>query len=499
MAKKIKSLLSFILKMTKRVRFKIHISFSVNVVLIWLFVSFFNSSCKKLIAINPPSNTITTDQVFSDSADANGAILGIYTSMINTNNPLFASGAITLYGGMSADELTEFFRGLDDDQIYTNSVISNNSSTFSNLWKKAYGIIYQTNAALYGIESSNGIKQSIKDQYIGEAKFIRALSYFYLVNLFGDVPYITVTNYSNSSLSARVSKEVINQYIISDLKDAQANLAADYSISNGERIRANKWAATALLARAYLYNGAWDSAEAQATAIINNYSLFELDSLNGVFLKNSKEAILQWGLNAASSARGNETPEGYSIIPSRATTYPYYYLDTQLLNSFEPGDLRKVAWVNSSKYLGKTYFYPYKYKIGRAQYSTTSTEYYMVLRLAEQYLIRAEARAKQGSNLEGAISDLNKIRERAGLTDLPLSLTQPEVLSAVVQERRIELFAEWGHRWLDLKRTGQIDSVMSIVTPQKIGGGVWKNYQQLYPIPYLDMATDPNLSQNPGY
>ena len=123
----------------------------------------------------------------------------------------------------------------------------------------------------------------------------------------------------------------------------------------------------------------------------------------------------------------------------------------------------------------------------------------MVLRLAEQYLIRAEANAHSG-DLASAIKDLNIIRQRAGLGTLPSSLTQAQVIAAVAQERRIELFAEWGHRWFDLKRTGQVDAVMSEITPQKVGAITgWKSYQQLYPIPQSERQLNPNLTQNPGY
>lgn len=121
------------------------------------------------------------------------------------------------------------------------------------------------------------------------------------------------------------------------------------------------------------------------------------------------------------------------------------------------------------------------------------SEYYTPLRLAEQYLIRAEARANQ-DNLNGAVDDLNVIRKRAVLTTLLNSLTQAQVLAAVAQENRIEFFAEWGHRWLDLKRTGQADAVLG-----SLKGSNWQTTDQLYPIPISEILRDPNLEQNPGY
>ncbi len=115
-----------------------------------------------------------------------------------------------------------------------------------------------------------------------------------------------------------------------------------------------------------------------------------------------------------------------------------------------------------------------------------------MLRLAEQFLIRAEARAKT-HNIMGAITDVNAIRRRAGLRELPATLGETDLIAAIAQERRIELFAEWGHRWMDLKRTDKIDDVLKPIKPQ------WRNTQKFYPIPLLELTTNPNLTQNPGY
>jgi hypothetical protein len=170
-------------------------------------------------------------------------------------------------------------------------------------------------------------------------------------------------------------------------------------------------------------------------------------------------------------------------------------LSSSLLGSFEQGDKRFTSWVDSTNYSGIVYYSPYKYKIGSAQASPGGDylEYYMVLRLAEQFLIRSEARVNL-NNLTEAISDLNKIRQRAGLNLLPNTLAKQEVLDAIEKERRIELFAEWGHRWLDLKRWGKADAVLGPVK-----GSNWQITDKLYPIPQSELIVNPNLMQNPGY
>jgi hypothetical protein len=123
------------------------------------------------------------------------------------------------------------------------------------------------------------------------------------------------------------------------------------------------------------------------------------------------------------------------------------------------------------------------------------SEYYMVLRLAEQYLIRAEARAHL-RNLPGAIADLDSIRNRAGLPLISITnpaITREELLIAIQQERQTELFAEWGHRWFDLKRTKQADAVL------KDRKSSWNSTDTLYPVPASERILNPNLTQNDGY
>jgi hypothetical protein len=173
--------------------------------------------------------------------------------------------------------------------------------------------------------------------------------------------------------------------------------------------------------------------------------------------------------------------------------YPVY-LSNQLINSFEQADQRRANWIRSvTGGNSTTYYYPSKYK--SATLNAPVTEYQMVLRLGEQYLIRAEARAHL-NKITDALSDLNVIRHRAGLHDTTAT-NQDSLLDLIYHERQVELFTEWGHRWLDLKRTGKIDDVMGKVAVLK--GTTWSPNWTLYPIPLYDIIQNPNLGQNPGY
>ena len=464
-----------------------------------LFITVCLTACKKLVEIPPPAGSITTSQVFADSADATSAIAGIYNNLINTGGGLqFGDGMITIYCGESADELMDFFNNPSD--LNLNSLKATTGST-DFFWSYAYQYLYQANTCIESLQASSALTTTTKNQLLGEAKFFRAFFHFYLVNLYGDVPLILTSDYKKNMVVTRTPKADVYKQIIMDLTDAQGLLRSDYSISGGKRTRINQGAATAFLARVYLYTNDWANSASAATAVINN-STYSLDSnLNDVFLASSSEAILQWQLNSDLQPY-NVTTEGYQLIPSDPGNPPNFYISDQLLNAFEAGDERRTAWIDSSSYSGTTYYYPYKYKDGPAQSvaATPPNEYYMVLRLAEQYLIRAEAEANGATGgILAAIDDLNVIRVRAGLSPLPSTLTPTEVSAAVAHERQIELFAEWGHRWLDLKRTGQVDQVMTLATPLKGGGTTWESYQQLYPIPLLEIRNDSKLTQNLHY
>jgi hypothetical protein len=241
--------------------------------------------------------------------------------------------------------------------------------------------------------------------------------------------------------------------------------------------------ATAMLARVYFYQQNWEAAESEATVVINSGSYSLETDINKVFLNNSNETI--WQISLA----GTSTPAtimGSEFIP--ASTTPKFVLYDTLANTFESGDQRKVDWTSAITYQSKTYYYPYKYKLRTA---TAGNEYPVMIRLAEMYLIRAEARANQ-NNVSGAQSDLNAVRNRAGLPNTTAS-TRVELLAALEHERWVELFTEFGDRWFNLKRLNKATAVLSLIKP------AWKPFQQLYPIPSQDMQANPNLVDNAGY
>lgn len=433
-------------------------------------------SCRKFVEIPPSSSSIADEIVFTDDNTATAAAMGMYVFMRTVTISSYATESPAF--SLLTDEINNFSSGLDDE--FTNNNLGAANAGVKASWDNLYKVIYTANAVLEGLPTSQGISAAVKNQLTGEARFMRALAYFYLVHLWGDVPLLTTTRVQVTATTPRTSTERVYESILSDLQGAIGLLPASYPTS--EKIRVNKWAATALLARFYLYREEWAQAAMQASTVINSNTYHLPDSLNTVFIKNNPEAILHFFTT-------DGVGEGNRFVPS---TTPTFVLTARLLQSFESGDKRRTNWVNSIIYQGQTYYYPYKYKLNRNVVSG-GTEYVMELRLAEQYLIRAEANA-QLNNITSAVADLNIIRTRAGLSPLTDNITKDSCLRAIEQERRIELFCERGHRWFDLKRTNRANTVLG---PFKAPN--WQVTDVLFPIPQQDLFANPFLTQNPGY
>jgi hypothetical protein len=467
-----------------------------------LFAMLIISGCKKFIQIPPPITSTNAANVYTSDGNAAAVLTGIYTNLSNGGAGTPELISMSEFLGLSADEFSLYNGTSNKSYIdyYHNVSDNNNANVTSDFWSNAYQIIYVTNAAIEGLTNNSNLTPGVDKQLLGEAKFMRAFCYFNLVNLYGDVPLATSTTATVNARLSRTPAAQVYQQIVTDLKDAQTLLSDQYldgTILNAtsERTRPTKWAAAALLARVYLYTKDWQDAQTEAGLVISNSGTYSLSSLNGVFLASSSEAI--WQLQPV--AYGTNTIDAKAFILPSAGVGPNnpISLSTSLINSFESNDQRLSNWVgsvvDSTGAVPVTEYYAYKYKVNA--FGAPVTEYEMVLRLGEQFLIRAEAEAESG-DLTDASADLNMIRTRAGLPNTTAS-SQSTLLTAIQNERRVELFSEWGHRWLDLKRTGTVDAVMSVATPIK--GGTWDTRHQLYPIANYELVNDPNLKQNPGY
>lgn len=460
-----------------------------NIKLIVAFLAVFSiMSCKEYLEINPPNDTLVANTAFNTDADIKANIAGIHS--YNLISSSLHDTYSHFYTGLAADEIQFYTPSTDQDQYLTNGIVLA-STVNAYFWSEPYKSVYQSNLIIAALENKTGITQSLKNEALGVAYFFRGLSYLNLSSWFGDVPLILTSNVAESSKMARTPKAQVHTQIVSDLTTAKTLLKG----VNKSAGWAGEQAASALLARAYLYNGKWQEAANEAKNFISGTwaTKYKLDSVSNVFKRSSKETIFSISTDGSSRTTINYTYAGIRYLPS-SSTYVSYPLTDDFMTAFETGDLRKASWTKQfTAAAPNNKWYAFKYKYKATPSVSTDAEDQVLIRLAEMYLIYAEANA-QLNNTSEAISALNTIRTRAGLSNLSSTLTKDAILLAVEKERRLELFLEYGHRWNDLVRTGRADAVLGKLKPQ-----TWQSYAQLFPIPQKETNLNPNLTQNPGY
>jgi hypothetical protein len=440
--------------------------------------------CSNFTDVDLPSSQLTTNAVFENKATADAAMVDIYSKIRDrgflTGYPTGLSRQLGLY----ADELQYYGgSGTSQNNFYQNTLLATGSE-ISELWNSSYNQIYAANSIIKGVSGSVYLSSSDSEQLIGEALFVRAMIHFYLVNSFGAIPFVSETDYKKNSTLHKSPETAVYKLIKADMEQAVALLPINYVGS--DRVRPNKAAAQAMLARICLYMELWEEAANYASAVLNQKELYTWPvPLDVVFLKDSRSTI--WQLMPVTA--GRNTYEGNINIFTQGPP-PSAAISQQLINAFTDKDQRKTQWIKAVSTGSSTWYHPYKYK--KQSPTAASVEYSIVLRLSEQYLIRAEARARYG-DLIGAKEDLNKIRNEAGLDNTD-AISSSEIIDAVIEERRLELFNEHGHRFFDLKRTGKLNTTLSSVKPQ------WKNTNRQLPLPESELLLNPNLNpQNEGY
>jgi len=485
----------------------------INISVITLGILLMSTSCRKFVHLEGPPTSSTADQVFSSNEQAAAVVSYVYYQMANTEFYSQGYGGISFLAAVSADELRSYtVQSLAD--VNANAILPTNMYAINN-WTIAYKNIYHANLVMENLAQSPVISDAVKRQLTGECRFIRAFFHFYTSGLFGKVPLVTSTDYNVNTRLPRSSVAEVYNSIVADLKEAQLLLTDQYvnatNTTTTERIRPNKAVATALLAKVYLYMKDWANAEAQASTVIGNSTyVLEPDLLN-VFRDISREAIWQLKpvLPFGQDGRAMIITQDPRTIGSSA--YSGTPMTNVLYNAFDPSDKRRANWVGTFTAGQDVFRFAHKYKNNAG--TPAIPEYLMAFRLAEQYLIRAEARAMQGklTGAGSAAEDINAIRNRA-FDDPALKVTHattlPQMMLAIEQERRTELFTEWGNRMMDLRRWAgfnnpngnRADEVMPLVMLEK-GVGTWAAYKTLFPVPQQEILNNPSLAgdQNPGY
>jgi len=436
-----------------------------------LLLGLFSTSCEGYLD-ESPTDAIPSEKAITDAGTARAAIIGTY----NAVQGYYASSYPTL-GTITADNvifngtLSQYLQ-LDQNAIPTDNVITVDA------YKRIYEAINSANSVIASVGNVTDplLTEAEKNKILGEAYFIRALSYFDLARGWGGVQLQLKPTTDLSALKGIKRSSVNETYdqVLSDLELAESLLPEDTSTRN----RAQKSTALALRARLHLYREQWDDAEKYATLVLGNskYSLVKpfKTFFTSPFLSSESVFELSFTTNDKNSFWNLWYP---STVGGQFTLKPSDPLIAKL-NDTNIGGTRKaiIAGTGSTVY-GVLY-----------NTISSSTDPSYVIRIAELYLIRAEARAKKSNpDLQGALNDLNAVRSRA---DIPVfeSRNKPEIIQAIENENSVE-FAFESHRWFDLVRTKRAGEVLGLTNT---------NYW-LFPIPYSDILSDPDVTQNPGY
>lgn len=453
-------------------------------IITFLVFSIILSSCDSFVDVDLPDSQLTGVTVFEDEATADAAISHIYADIRDKGLLSGTQFGLSHNLGVYTDELRFYGDSSFSAFYFFNNTLLASNSMIATYWNTSYNQIYSANAVYAGVQGSTQISGEDANRLQGEAQFVRALLHFYLANLFGDVPYITTTDHTVNSTAAKETIEDVYTHVLADLENAASLLPENY-ITNG-RARPNRYAAIALMAKVYLYKNLWSEAENMASQVLNNSALYaDENNLENIFKKDCTETV--WQLPPAMEGHSTREAETFTLFSGPPALSA---LSESFVSSFSENDLRKSAWIGEVSDGTNTWYYPKKYQ--QTGTESVSNEYSIILRKAELYLIRAEARVQKG-NLEGAKEDLNKIRIRSGLSETT-AMSSQEIMDALLEERKLELFTEHGHRFFDLKRLLKLDEVL---VPLKPG---WNSNDRLFPLPESELSSNPNLlPQNPGY
>jgi hypothetical protein len=424
------------------------------------FLALLSFGCEEFLE-KAPFDIITDDIVITSIEDAETALLGAYSALQSAD--AYGNQTIGTTGTLS-DELIHSGSFPTVAEFDNNAVLPSNV-TLQNLWGAYYAGLYRANVVIERIEPLTA-SQDLKDQIIGEAKFLRALMHFDLVKLFGGIPYANTPDLATLRTLDRTPAETVYANIITDLTDAISLLE---DVEHGHKNRANDWVAKALLARVQLYAGNLTQAGALANDVIENgpYSLEA--NYEDIFQGDSEEVIFELFFSV-------QDQNGLAFWLREDGRWEYAP-SPQLIAAFEVDDDRS-AMIEPHSQGG--------FQAAKYTDVATGTDKTIILRLAEMYLIRAEANIGDTQ----ADDDVNVIRNRAGLGDI-----SNVDLDDILQERFVEFCFE-GHRWNDLVRTGRANTVMSVINPTS-----WQSTDVLMPIPQREIQQNPTLvgKQNPGY
>lgn len=463
------------------------------------------SACEGFLK-EDPQDRIAQDRFYQSAEDATAAVNSVYANLGSTS-----SGPEGIYHsttwvsmGLASDEMNNKQEGaIANDQLGTFSWNAENSS-INTIWRIHYKTITLANIAIERIPPID-MDETLKNRLVNEAKFLRALAYFNLVRMYGNVPLLIR---EDNPLNPEVSDaEAVYSQIISDLQAAES-LPVDGEIQEG---RATQGAAKALLAKVYLTRKDWTNASAKALEVIQSGKYGLWDNFADVFKhgnRNGKEALFSVGFGDGGGSisfwefgQFNVRllpPELSKEISGIRNTQGWQVATKDLYDSYAAQDTRKevtflTQFTNDKGAIVKlNNIYIQKYWDRQAEpVAGDSQQDFPVIRYSDVLLTYAEAQAELG-NFGPANQYLNLVRKRANLAAVNI-VSVAAFREEVLDQRRKEFVAE-GHRWFDLVRTGTLDQKV-----QEAKSITVKPMYNLLPLPQRERDVNPNLPQNQGY
>lgn len=433
------------------------------------------SACE-VLDVNP-YHSMPADKAITNAAEVQRGIIGCYDAL---QSGAYYGLDFVAIGDLSADNLKHTGTTISYAEFNNNNLLADNGLV-EGLWASMYNVLNRVNNVIKRVPGISDMSDVQKNEALAELRFLRALAHYDLMRLFGPVPVKTQPA-TGDEASLNVPRQPLDEVLL------QINSDLDFAIDHMSAVivrgRASKAAAQALKARValhqyYITNQSTflTTAKNNASAVISNYGLLLEPSYAMLFTgAPNRESIFEVEFNEQDWNRLAQ----YFFYTSISGRYEFAPTDSYL-NSFTSGDVRKNAVIRQ---YGN---FPYVYKYNDIE---TGTDNVYVLRLAEMYLIRAEAEIKLQGNTDQIRSDINAIRQRAGL--IPITISDYDALFNEVETQRRKEFAFEGHRWFDLVRTGRAIAVLENVTNVN---------QTLFPIPLNEiLANDhPGMYQNPGY
>jgi tetratricopeptide (TPR) repeat protein len=446
-----------------------------------LFASLSLLSCEDYFLDAKSPQYISDEYSIIDEQSAETAVLGVYSGL--QHSEYYGGDGFQAAAGLAGGDLIWV-----GTQNHYNTFVSHtyraDNRTLNDSWAAIHKTVSRANQVLDKVPKLNqaGLTDETKNKWLGEAYTIRALAQFDLARAWGNIPVVTTPTTSPNSASdvKQSTRQEVYAHVLADLDEAEKLVSKTF-----DRNRVNIYTVYAFKARVYLYTKQWEKAEEYATRVIESPNFELISWANILAAKNTKESVWELAFSTADRSTHYSTWSSDSYRNTLAPSRTLY----NLLHDSDAGGDRSALVEDVSTDTKLDYYVQLLYWRPNGDNPT------YLFRIAEQYLIRAEARAKKANpDLNGALQDLNAVKTRSHVEPsiLPKSVVTSSTIEQVIldieNERRVE-FAFEPHRWFDLVRTERAGEVLNVTDTRK-----W-----IFPLPYNDLQTDDTLVQNEGY